>query len=187
MAPDSLKLIQHMLTCPVELLTLKAEMSFIVQHSEAFVQATDAFQSQEPIDVKAWPKLEELHDIFGSCGVSLIQAKQHFDGDLPQSKKIVLQNKFFQAFSAVSLKLAKYVSEEGQPDICVIKQLPFFYPTRLILYSCDHISVLPGMNSVSTIEINRYRESLGPTGCQGVWGNPNQPDSILEQCKFVCS
>ena len=139
------------------------------------------------LTLQAWSKLEELHDIFGSCGVSLIQAKQHFDGDLPQSKKIVLQDKFFQAFSAVSLKLAKYVSEEGHSDICVIKQLPFFYPTRLILYSCDHISALPGMNSVSTTEINRYRESLGPTGCQGVWGNPNQPDSILEQCKFVCS
>ena len=51
-APDSLKLIQDMLTCSVELLTLKAEISFIVQHSQAFVQATDAFQSQKPIAVK---------------------------------------------------------------------------------------------------------------------------------------
>ncbi|KAK3785264.1 hypothetical protein RRG08_036800 [Elysia crispata] len=58
MARDFLKLIQDMLTCPVELLTLKAEMSFIVQYSEAFVQTTDAFQSQEPIEVKVSKKHE---------------------------------------------------------------------------------------------------------------------------------
>ena len=69
---------------------------------------------------------------------------------------------FCQAFSAVWLKLAKYMIEERQPDISFIKQLPFCDPTRLILYSCDDFSALPGMNSVSATEIKRYRESLGP-------------------------
>ena len=64
------------------------------------------------------------------------------------------------------------MSKEGQPGISFIKQLPFFYPTRLVLYSCDDFSALPGMNSVSAIEIKRYRKSLRPKAVEVSGGIP---------------
>ncbi|KAK3793238.1 hypothetical protein RRG08_014717 [Elysia crispata] len=53
MAPDSLKLIQDMLTCAVELLTLKAEMSSMVQHSMNSVSATEIKRYRESLGPEA--------------------------------------------------------------------------------------------------------------------------------------
>ncbi|KAK3800411.1 hypothetical protein RRG08_052794 [Elysia crispata] len=64
------------------------------------------------------------------------------------------------------IKWKKYSSSEGQPGILVLKEIQFFDPTRLVAFESDDTNLTSRtrlfINYVPELELNRYRESIGP-------------------------
>ncbi|GFN93517.1 matrix metalloproteinase-15 [Plakobranchus ocellatus] len=113
MAPDSLVYLNDTLCSESERQLIQAEMSFIVQHSQPIITATDVFQSQRPIAMTAWSKLIEIADQFSSCHVTLQDVERHCLHDLDQHLKFQLQDSFCQAFTLANEKLEKAVFREA--------------------------------------------------------------------------
>ena len=79
--------------------------------------------------------------------MSLVQAQYYFEDLFSPSEKTTLISLFTQAYSLVDDKVDKYLSEEGQPGLQVLKDVQFFYPKKIVVMS-SNLTGVPGWSDV---------------------------------------
>ncbi|KAK3785620.1 hypothetical protein RRG08_015505 [Elysia crispata] len=62
---------------------------------------------------------------FEDCGIPMREASQYFIEEMTSNQRHNLQGLFSQAISTVADKVEKYSSNEGQPGILFMKEIPF--------------------------------------------------------------
>uniref|UniRef100_H3A950 DUF659 domain-containing protein n=1 Tax=Latimeria chalumnae TaxID=7897 RepID=H3A950_LATCH len=168
-APNSVQSLNTILSDDTGRISLRVQINLVSAKCEIIVNTLDFFQSDTPVTLKAYDRLEELAIHFCCNGAK----------DMNMTTKLDIVKTCSSAYEDAGGKLEKYLSG-AQPGITFLKEIRIFNPARVSLLTSEkaaysnilNFSTIPDTDS----EFMSYVTIYGPdavknSACNLLWSS----------------